>query len=56
MRKFKEFILIFLWMLGSIGGVGYALYNDAWPIAVGIVVVAWMSWPELADYFKDLMD
>ena len=45
MEKYKGFIgfvLIALYVLGSIGGIGYACYNHAFLIAIGVAAVAAM--------------
>ena len=59
MEKYKGFIyffLICLYILGTIGGLGYTLYNKAYPIAVGVAIVAFMALPQVVKYFKTLTD
>jgi len=54
MKQLVSFIMICLYVLGAIGGVGYALYNGAYPVAVGVVGLAWMAWPTLYDEVRNL--
>lgn len=59
MEKYKGFIyfaLICLYILGSIGGIGFACYNHAYLIAIGVAVVALMALPQVVKYFKALTD
>lgn len=59
MEKYKGFIyfaLICLYILGTIGGIGYACCNHAYLIAVGVAVVALMALPQVVKYFKALTD
>lgn len=46
MKKFLQFFEMVAYILGAIGGFGYALYSRAYLIAICIVVLAWMAWPE----------
>lgn len=55
MKKIIYFLAICAYALGVIGGIGYALYNEAWPIAVGVAVVGYMAFPKLKEYVKALM-
>ena len=43
MKGVWAWIVICLWLLGSIGGIGYAIYNGAWLIAVGVLAIAVLS-------------
>ena len=59
MEKYKGFIcftLICLYILGTIGGIGYACYYHAYLIAVGVAAVALMALPQVVKYFKALTD
>ena len=59
MDKYKGFIyffLICLYILGSIGGIGYALCNHAYLIAVGVVAVDLMALPQVIKYFKNMTE
>ena len=56
MKKYFSFIMICLYVLGVIGGLGWTLYSGGYVIAVGVVAVAYMAWPKLVEYFRDLTD
>ena len=59
MEKYKGFIyfaLICLYILGTIGGIGFACYNHAYLIEVGVAVVALMVLPQVIKYFKALTE
>lgn len=54
MKKLFAFVMIALYILGAIGGIGYSMYCGAYPIAVGVAALAFMAWPELKKYFTNL--
>ena len=56
MRKIIYFVLMCLYILGAIGGVGYAMFNHAYLIAIGVVVVAAMALPQVVKYYKMLTE
>jgi len=59
MEKYKGFIyfaLICLYILGTIGGIGYACYNHAYLIAIGVASVALMALPQVIKYFNTLTE
>jgi len=59
MEKYKGFIYFFLvclYILGTIGGIGYACYNHAYLIAVGVAAVALMALPQVVKYLKTLTE
>ena len=56
MKKFISFIMICLYVLGTIGGLGWVLYSEGYVIAVGVVAVAYMAFPAAKTYFKDLTE
>ena len=56
MKKYFSFVMICLYILGVIGGLGWTLYSGGYVIAVGVVAVAYMAWPKLVEYFHDLTD
>lgn len=55
-KKVLSFVLLFLWAMGIVGGIGYSIYGGAWPIAVGVAVAAWLSWPKVTELFHNLTD
>lgn len=52
MKKILYFFLLFLGVVGAIGGIGYSLFNGAIPIAVGVGVLGWMAWPKFREMFR----
>ncbi len=56
LKKVLSFVLLFLWAMGIMGGIGYSIYGGAWPIAVGVAVAAWLSWPKVTELFHNLTD
>lgn len=59
MKKFQKifyFVMICLYVLGSIGGIGWVCYHSAagYPISVGIAATAYMAWPKCKEYFTKL--
>lgn len=55
MKLLFSFVMIVLWCFGVIGGFGSAIYCRAWPSVVGMVAVAFMSWPVLKEYINVLV-
>lgn len=56
MKKYFSFVMICLYILGVIGGLGWTLYSGGYVITVGVVAVAYMAWPKLVEYFRNLTD
>lgn len=54
MKKIISFIMICLYVLGVIGGIGSAVYAGAYPVAAGVVALAAMAWPKFVSYFNYL--
>lgn len=54
LNKLLSFLILCLYALGTIGGIGYVCYNKAYPIAVGVAALAVMAFPKLKEAFKNL--
>ncbi len=54
MNKIFSFIMICLYLLGLLGGIGYAIYNSAYVIAVGVAALGYMAFPKVKECFNDL--
>lgn len=52
MKKLISTLLIFLAIMGIGGGIGYTVYDKAYPISVGIAVAGWMAWPKFKELFN----
>ena len=55
MKRVLYFILLFLTLIGIIGGIGYSIYNSAWVIAIGLVVTGYMAYPKVKETFNKLI-
>ena len=55
MKKVFYFVMVCLWALGTIGGVGYSCYCEAYLIAVGCAACGWMAWPTMRSYADRLI-
>lgn len=56
MRKFISFFGLFLYIIGTIDGIGYCLYSHAYIIAIAVAVLAVMAFPIAQNMFKNLTD
>ena len=54
MKKVFSFIVCCAWVLGTIGGIGYALYGGSWPCAAGCAVNALLAFPTVKKHFEYL--
>ena len=54
MKKLVSFAVICLWVLGSIGGIGYAIYGGSWPCAAGCAVNGVLALPTVKKHFDYL--
>ena len=52
MEKIVCFFILCLYVVGVIGGIGYAIYGGAWPVAIGVAVLGWMAFPKLKEAFE----
>ena len=55
-KQFFSFIMIVLYVLGSINGVAYSIYIGEWPTAIGVAVLAYMAFFKVREYWKTLKD
>ena len=54
MKKFIAFGLFALCIIGALGGFIVCLVSGVWPIAIGILGLAYTAWPEFKDYWYTL--
>jgi hypothetical protein len=54
MSKIFAFVKFCAFILGAVGGFGYAVYGGSWPIAAAIIILALMAWPEFENAWKEL--
>ena len=55
MKKVFYFVMTFLWVLGTLGGVCCSFYYEAYVIAVGCAACGWMAWPTMRSYAERLI-
>ena len=48
------FVMLALYVLGTINGIGYSLYIGEWMTAIGVAVLAIMAFPTAKNYFEYL--
>ena len=54
MKKYFYFVMLFLYVLGTINGIGYSLWIGEYVTAAGVAVLAFMAWPTAVNYWKYL--
>ena len=54
MKKLISFAIICLWVLGTIGGIGFALAGKSVPCALGCAVNAILALPTVKNAYKEL--
>lgn len=55
MKKYLYLVGIFLYAMGVIGGVGYAIHAGAWVIAIAVLVLGVMAFPTAKVFYEELM-
>ena len=53
-KEIISFIILALYILGSIGGFGYSIYSEAYLISIAVLALAVMAWPTAKKCFKEL--
>ena len=51
MKNILKLFGIAAWALGTIGGIGYAIYSKAYLIAIAIAVLGAMAFPTVKKWF-----
>ena len=54
MKKIFSFIIICLWVLGTVGGFGYSIHSGATLIALAVAVLGIMAFPVARDAYRYL--
>lgn len=54
MIKVLYLLLLFLAVIGIVGGFGYTIYVGAYVISVGLVAAGYVAYPGIKDLFKQL--
>ena len=56
MKKYLYLIILFAYVMGIIGGIGYALYSGAWVIAVSVAILGAMAFPTAKEIYKKITE
>ena len=54
-KKILYFFLSSLWVIGSIGSLGYILWMKEWVVAIGLVIVIVPSVPKIKEWIKFIL-
>lgn len=55
-KYFVAFFWLIVYLVGLVGGVGYAAYSGAWVIAICVILLGIMAFPKAKEAFKVLSD
>ena len=55
-KQFLSFFGICAYVMGTIGGFGFSVYGGSWPVAIAVLILAFMAWPTAVNYWKYLND
>ena len=53
-KKLFQFVMLALYVMGTINGIGYSCWIGEYVTAVGVAVLSFMAWPKAKDYFFEL--
>lgn len=56
MKKYLYLIIIFAYVMGVIGGIGYAVYSGAYIIAVAVAILGAMAFPTAKEIYKKITE
>ena len=56
MKKVLYLILLFMAVVGILGGIGYTAYYGAYPIAICLLASGYVCYPGIKDLFKKLQE
>ena len=54
-KGFFSMFMMMAYLMGSVGGFGYAMYCEAYVIAVAIVLLSIMAFPKAKEYFHNFI-
>lgn len=52
MKNYFYLLMLFLYAIGTIAGIGNCIYIGEYVTAAGIAVLAVMAWPTAVNYWK----
>lgn len=53
--KIIYFFLLFLTIVGMLGGIGYAFYNDAYIVGIGLIISIYSIIPGVRNLYNKLI-
>ena len=53
-KKLFYFVALFLYLIGTINGIGYSIYSGEWVTAIGVAVLSVMAFPTAKKMFNYL--
>ncbi len=56
MKQTISFILLALYVLGTINGIGYSCYIGEYVTAIGVAVLSFMAWPSAVNCWKVIQE
>ena len=51
-KGFFSMFMMITYLMGSVGGFGYAMYCEAYVIAGAIILLSYMAFPKAKEYFE----
>ena len=52
-KGFINMFVLMLYVMGTIGGIGYSIYSGAYVIAFAVAVLAVMAFPTAKKFFRE---
>lgn len=52
MKHIISLILLFLYVIGTVNGIGYSIYIGEWPTAISVAVLSFMAFPTAKYHWK----
>ena len=52
MKKYVCLVMLFLYVIGTINGIGYSLWIGEYVTAISVAVLAFMAWPTAVNYWQ----
>ena len=56
MYKIISFLLLAFSIMGIVGGIGYTLWYEAYPIAMGVAATGYLAYPNIVKCYKELTE
>lgn len=53
MKQLINFFALVAYMLGTIGGFGYAVWGGSWPVGIAVIVLAILAFPTVRNIFQE---